>query len=264
MNHYSRRLLLGALLVQLPLVSARAQFNAGDLLNRAGGAQGLLGSGLSQGEIGAGLKDVLKVSSRKVIGQVSKPNGFFGDPAIRIPLPGQLEQARQPLSMVGASGMLDDLSLRMNRGAEKAAPKALNILTDAASNISFDDARQILTGPQDSVTQYFRRSSTDKMTTEFTPIMGTALKGSGADKVMDSVRQKVGGMPMLGALGQMGLGKMGMGQSNMTQSLLNLDLTGFAVSGALEGIFHYMGLQEADIRSNPAARSTSLLRKLFG
>src|SRR4051812_13544225 len=103
MNHYSRRLLLGALLVQLPLVSARAQFNAGDLLNRAGGAQGLLGSGLSQGEIGAGLKDVLKVSSRTVIGQVSKPNGFFGDPAIRIPLPGQLEQARQPLSMVGAS-----------------------------------------------------------------------------------------------------------------------------------------------------------------
>jgi hypothetical protein len=207
---------------------------------------------------------VLKVSSRKVVGQLGKPNGFYGDPAVRIALPGQLEQVRQPLSMVGASGMLDDLSLRMNRGAEKAAPKALNILTDAASNISFDDARQILTGPQDSVTQYFRRSSTAKMTTEFTPIMGSALKGSGAEKTMDTVRQKVGGMPMLGALGQMGLGKMGMGQSGMAQSLLNLDLTGFAVNGALEGIFHYMGLQEADIRSNPAARSTGLLRKLFG
>ena len=263
-SHYSRRLVLGAILVQLPLLSAKAQINAGDLLKRAGGAQDLLGAGLSQGEIGAGLKDILKVSSRKVIGQVSKPDGFFGDPAIRIPLPGQLEQVRQPLSMVGASGMLDDLSLRMNRGAEKAAPKALNILTNAASNISFDDARQILTGPQDSVTQYFRRSSTAQMTSEFTPIMASALKGSGADKVMDSVRKKVGGMPMLGALGQMGLGKMGLGQSNMAQSLLNLDLTGFAVGGAFEGIFHYMGQQEADIRSNPAARSTSLLRKLFG
>lgn len=263
MNHHSRRLVLGALLAQWPLLSARAQINAGELLNRAGGAQGLLGAGLSQGEIGAGLKDVLKVSSRKVVSQLGKPNGFYGDPAVRIPLPGQLEQVRQPLSMVGQSGMLDDLSLRMNRGAEKAAPKALGILTDAASNISFDDARQILTGPQDSVTQYFRRSSTARMTTEFTPIMGTALKGSGAEKAMDSVRQKVGGMPMLGALGQMGLGKMGMGQSGMAQSLLNLDLTGFAVNGALEGIFHYMGLQEADIRSNPAARSTGLLRKLF-
>ena len=92
--------------------------------------------------------------------------------------------------------------------------------------------------------------------------MATALKG--ADKVMGTVRQKVNAIPMLGALGQMGLGKMGMGNSNMAQSLANLDLTGFAVGGALEGIFHYMGQQEADIRSNPAARSTSLIRKLFG
>ena len=260
---YSRRLLLGTLLAQLPLIAAKAQINPGDLLNRAIGGQGL-GAGLSQGEIGAGLKDVLKVSSRKVIAQVGKPGGFSGDPAIRIPLPKQLEQVRQPLSMVGASGMLDDLSLRMNRGAEKAAPKALNILTDAATNITFDDARQILTGPQDSVTQYFRRSSTARMTTEFTPVMASALKGSGADRAMDTVRQKVNGMPMLGALGQMGLGKMGMGNSGMAQSLLNFDLTGFAVGGALEGIFHYMGQQEADIRTNPAARSTGLLRKLFG
>jgi len=94
--------------------------------------------------------------------------------------------------------------------------------------------------------------------------MATALKGSGADKVMGSVRQKVGAIPMLGAMGQMGLGKMGMGNSNMAQSPANLDLTGFAVGGALEGIFHYMGQQEADIRSNPAARSTSLIRMLFG
>ncbi len=261
---HSRRLLLGALLANLPLIAARAQINPADLLNRAGGAQSLLGSGLSQGEIGAGLKDVLKVSARKVIGQVGKPGGFSNDPSIRIPLPKQLEQVRQPLSMVGASGMLDDLSQRMNRGAEQAAPKALNILTDAATNITFDDARQILTGPQDSVTQYFRRSSTGAMTREFTPIMASALKGSGADKVMDTVRNKVGGLPALGALGQMGLGKMGMGQSGMAQSLLNFDLTGFAVGGALEGIFHYMGQQEADIRTNPAARSTGLLRKLFG
>jgi hypothetical protein len=266
MSDQSRRLVLGAILAQLPLFSVRAfaQINAGDLLNRATGAQGMLGAGLSQGEIGSGLKDLLKVSSRKVVSQLSKPDGYYGDPAVRIPLPGQLERVRQPLSMVGASGMLDDLSLRMNRGAEKAAPKALNILTEAVSNITFDDARQILTGPQDSVTQYFRRSSTSQMTTEFTPIMGTALKGSGATRVMDSVRKKADGMPMLGALGQMGLGKMGMGQSGMTQSLMNLDLTGFAVGAALEGIFHYLGAQEADIRTNPAARSTSLLKKLFG
>lgn len=267
-GYHSRRLLLGAglTLLSTSLLSRGtfAQLSAGDLLKGAG----VLGAGLGQGEIGAGLKDMLKVTAREAIGHVGKPNGFLGDPAVRIPLPGVLEQARQPLSMMGQSGMLDDLSRRMNRGAEQAAPKALGIFNKAATNISFDDARQILTGPQNSVTQYFQRSCTGELTTAFTPIMGNALKGSGAMKTMDSVRQKIGGNPMLGALGQMGLGQglgqAGLGQSGMGQSLLNFDLTGFAVGAALQGVFHYMGEEEADIRTNPVARTTPLLKKLFG
>lgn len=266
---HSRRLLLGAglLLFSTSLLPRRAfaQLNAGDLLR---GAAGNLGAGLGQGEIGAGLKDMLKVTAREAIGKVGRPNGFSGDPAVRIPLPGVLEQARQPLSMMGAGGMLNDLSQRMNRGAEQAAPKALGIFNKAATNISFDDARQILTGPQDSVTQYFQRSCTGELTTAFTPIMGNALKGSGAMKAMDSVRQRVGGNSMIGALGQMGLGQglgqAGLGNSGMAGSLMNFDLTGFAVGAALQGVFHYMGQEESDIRSNPAARTTPLLRKLFG
>jgi len=273
-GYHSRRLLLG---VGLTLFSttllprgAFAQLSAGDLLKGAAGLKagnlgaGGLGAGLGQGEIGAGLKDMLKVTAREAIGKVGRPNGFSGDPAVRIPLPGVLEQARQPLSMMGQGGMLNDLSQRMNRGAEQAAPKALGIFNKAATNISFDDARQILTGPQDSVTQYFQRSCTGELATAFTPIMGNALKGSGAMKAMDSVRQKVGGNPMLGALGQMGLGQAGLGQSGMGQSLLNFDLTGFAVGAALQGVFHYMGEEEADIRANPVARTTPLLKKLFG
>jgi len=241
--------------------SAWAQLGGADLLR---GVAGNLGGGLAQGEIGAGLKDVLKVTARQAIGRVGRPNGFMNDPAVRIPLPGVLQQVQQPLAMMGAGGMLDDLSLRMNRGAEQAAPKALGIFNRAAGNISFDDARQILTGPQNSVTQYFQRSCTGELTTSFTPIMGNALKGSGAMKTMDNVRQKVGGNSMIGALGQMGLGQAGLGQSGMGQSLMNFDLTGFAVAAALQGVFHYMGEEEADIRTNPAARTTPLLKKLFG
>jgi hypothetical protein len=267
--YHSRRRLLGAALTFFPVSflcrPAFAQLNVSDMLRGAAGNMGAgLGAGLAQGEIGSGLKDLLKVTSREAIGHVGKPNGFLNDPAVRIPLPGPLEQVRQPLSMAGQGGMLDDLSLRMNRGAEQAAPKALGIFNRAATNISFDDARQILTGPQDSATQYFKRSCTGDLTTAFTPIMGSALKGSGAMKTMDSVKQKVGGMPMLGALGQMGLGQSGFGQSGMGQSLMNFDLIGFAVSAALEGVFHYMGREEADIRSNPVARTTPLLHKLFG
>jgi len=253
---------LGAGVTFFPILflprGAFAQFNAGDLL------KGAAGQALGQGEIGSGLKDMLKVTAREAIAKVGKPNGFSGDPAVRIPLPGILEQARQPLSMMGQGAVLNDLSQRMNRGAEQAAPKALGIFNKAATNISFDDARQILTGPQDSATQYFKRSCTGELTTAFTPIMGSALKGSGAMKTMDSVRQRLGGgNSMMGALG--GLAQQaGMGQSGMVSSLMNFDLTGFAVGAALQGVFHYMGQEEADIRSNPVARTTPLLKKLFG
>lgn len=161
MTDNSRRAVIGALLALAP---ARALAQAGkpdpfsDFMNQAmrkaagagAAASAPSGTSLSQNEIGLGLKDALKVASREVISQVGKPDGYFGDPAIRIPLPASLQKVAAPLRAMGAAGLLDDLQLRMNRGAEQAAPKALNIFVDAATNISFDDARSILTGPQDS------------------------------------------------------------------------------------------------------------------
>lgn len=258
-KNMSRRAIIGAAQTAALLWSGRAlaQFNAGSLL----------GAGLSQGDMGLGMKDLLRLSSRNTVSQLGRPGGFLNDPAVRIGLPGPLQQVQQPLAMMGAGGMLDDLTTRMNRGAEQAVPKAGPILGNAITGMRFDDARGILTGPQDSVTQYFQRSCTGELTTAFTPVMGTALKGSGAMRVMDSVRAKASGMPMVGMLGQMGgqfAGQGGFGgNGGMLQSLANLDLVGFATGAALSGVFHYMGRQEADIRSNPAARSTGLLQRLF-
>ena len=226
----------------------------GQILKGSGGG----GASLSQGEIGSGLKDLLKVAARTVVNQVGKADGYFGDPAIKIPLPDVLQKVQRPLAAVGASGMLDDLSLRMNRGAEQAAPKALNIFVNAATNMSFDDARQILTGPQDSATQYFRRACSDQLTVAFTPVMSSALSGTGAMRAMRTVQQKVQSIPALGLLTQLG-GQQG----GMAQSLMSFDLVGFATGGALAGLFHYLGVQEANIRANPAARTTDLLRKIF-
>src|SRR5262245_10289538 len=109
-GYHSRRLLLGVglTLFSTSLLSrgALAQLSAGDLLKGAAGlGASNPGAGLGQGEIGAGLKDMLKVTAREAIGKVGRPNGFSGDPAVRIPLPGVLEQARQPLSMMGQGGM---------------------------------------------------------------------------------------------------------------------------------------------------------------
>ena len=251
----SRRIIIAGLLSLVPLKAA-AQIQlpgaVSDYLNRnkpasaPASAGAPAGAALSQNQIGAGLKDAMKGASRKVIGQVGKPGGYYSDPAIKIPLPGGLERVAGPLRAVGAAGLLDDLTLRMNRGAEQAAPKALNIFVDAASGMSFDDARGILTGPQDSVTQYFKRTTSGTLTTEFHPIVSNALTGAGAMKALKSVQDRVGAMPFV------------------AQAMGSFDLVDFTVGKALDGLFHYLAVEEASIRTNPAARSTALLRSIFG
>ena len=251
----SRRLFLASVLVTAPVI-ARAQTSRdaiGNLLDNIPGLgknsispSGPKGARLPQDQIGLGLKDALKVAARRVIGRVGKADGYNGDPDIRIPLPGPLQKIEGTLKAVGASGMLDDLRLKMNRAAEQAAPKALDIFVDAASKMSFDDARQILTGPQDGATQYFRRTTSDSLTRSFRPIVDSTLSGVGAVVALNAVKTRVKGIPFIG------------------QSIMDFDLTDFTVGKALDGLFHYLAVEEAAIRTNPVARTTNLLKQVFG
>jgi hypothetical protein len=251
----SRRIVIAATFSIIP-VAAAAQSSPDPLGGLLGGIPGVrpgggtgagsTGTGLSQGEIGLGLKDALKIASQRVVGRVGKTDGYNGDPAIRIPLPEALQKIEGPLQAVGASGMLDDLRLKMNRAAEQAAPKALNIFVDAASKMTFDDARAILTGPQDSATQYFRRTTSDSLTNSFHPVVDTALSGVGAVVTLNAVQTKAKGIPFIG------------------QSIGSFNLTDFTVGKALDGLFHYLAEEETAIRTNPAARTTNLLKRIFG
>lgn len=252
----SRRTVLAALLTAAPFAAA-AQGSLLDkgraLLKKGPAAPGTAsqaapgaGPSLGQGEISLGLKDALKVASQRVVGRVGRTDGYNGDAAIRIPLPGPLEKLQGPLAAVGAGGLLGDLQLRMNRAAEQAAPKALDIFVDAAARMTIDDARAILTGPQDAATQYFKRTATPSLTTAFRPIVDQSLAGAGAAGVFKSVQAKAGAIPLVG------------------QSAQNFNLTDFTVGKALDGLFHYLGTEEAAIRANPAARTTDLLKKVFG
>ena len=251
----SRRALLTALLTAIP-GAAMAQGSLLDqgrgFLNQIPGAApsgGATSSGnggsLSTADIGAGLKDALKVASQRVVGRVGKTDGFNADPQIRIPLPDVLQKIEGPLKSVGASGMLDDLQLKMNRAAEQAAPKALTIFTDAASRMTIDDARSILNGPQDAATQYFKRTTSGSLTTAFHPIIDQSLSSVGAVTAFKSVQGKASAIPFAG------------------QEVQGFDLTDFTVGKALDGLFHYLGVEEASIRTNPAARTTDLLKKVF-
>ena len=256
-NVLSRRGMLGTLLALVP-IAASAQTSPLDegrsLLERVPGVgtQGVgapargSGASLSQGEIGAGLKDALKVASRRVVSRVGKTDGYNGDPAIRIPLPGPLQKIEAPLHAIGAGGTLDDLHLKMNRAAEQAAPKALNIFVDAASAMTINDAHAILTGPQDAATQYFRRTTSESLTTSFRPVVDGTLSSVGAVRSFKSVQTKAADIPLAG------------------REVESFDLTDFTVGKALDGLFHYLAQEEASIRSNPAARTTDLLRKVFG
>jgi len=246
---FSRRGVLAALTGFAPVL-VFAQGNLLDqgksLLNQVPGSQQGKTSSLSDGEIGSGLKEALKVAAQRVVGRVGKTDGYNGDPAIRIPLPGPLQTIQGPLKGMGAGGLLDDLQLKMNRGAEQAAPKALNIFGDALSKMSIDDARGILAGPSDAATQYFKRTTTSQLTAAFRPIVDSALSGTGAVGVFKEVQGKAAGIPFAGS------------------EVQGFDLTDFTVGRALDGLFHYLASEEASIRSNPAARSTDLLKKVFG
>jgi hypothetical protein len=248
---YARRTILGFAISAIPL-AAGAQSSFPDqlrgLLNRPPATQ-TPNSGrskLSEGQIGLGLKDALKVASRRVIGRLGKLDGYNGDPDIRIPLPGILQGLEGPLKAVGATGILDDLRLKMNRAAERAAPKALNIFVDAATNMTFDDARGILTGPQDAATEYFRRTTSNSLTSEFHPIVDSTLSSVGAVMAFNAVKARASAIPFFG------------------QSVIDFSLTDFTVGKALDGLFHYLAVEEAAIRTNPVARTTDLLRQVFG
>ena len=241
----SRRLVLSALASTVPL-AVRAQSDPlRNLLNQIPATAGK-GATLSQNQIGLGLKDALKVASQRVIGRVGRAEGYNGDPAIRIPLPEGLQRIEQPLRAVGASGIVDDLRLKMNRAAEQAAPKALNIFVDAATRMTFNDARMILTGPQDSATQYFRRTTSQALTTSFRPVVDSALSAVGAVVAFSAVQTRARSIPFIG------------------QSIADFNLTDFTVGKALDGLFHYLAVEETAIRTNPVARTTTLLRQVFG
>jgi hypothetical protein len=216
------------------------------------------GGSLTNQQADSGLREALRVAAQRTVSHVGKPDGFLKDPAIHIPLPGPLETAKKGPGAVGASGLLDDLETRMNRAAETAAPKALDIFSDAIAKMSVTDAKAIVTGPSDAATQYFKRTTTAPLTTSFRPIVDRSLADAGALQAYHAASEKIGSGGTLGALG----GALG-GQSPQGGAA-GFDFTGFVVDKALAGLFHYIGQEEASIRTNPATRSTELLKQVFG
>lgn len=202
-----------------------------------------LGASLSDSQIATGLKDALRVGTEKAVATVGKPGGFLNDAAVHIPLPGPLAKVKSGLTMVGASGLADDLEQRLNKAAETAAPKAASIFGNAVSKMTIDDARGVLSGPSDSATQYFKRTTTPELLSALKPVIDSSLADVGAVQSYNALTAQAKSLPMA--------------------SSLNLDLNDYVANKALDGIFYYLAKQEADIRANPAARTTDAIKALF-
>lgn len=220
----------------------QAQSSWKDKLKNLGGVSEA--AGLSDGEIGKGLKEALRVGTSTVVGQLGRADGFNADPAIRIPLPSTLKKANKALSKVGLGGYGKDLQLKLNRAAEAATPKAKALFLQAIEDMTLDDARQIYSGPNDAATTYFKNKMSPGLAAEMKPVVDKSLADVGAVSAYESFMSKYQDLPLVPDV--------------------RADLSGYVVDKAMDGIFHYVAQEEAAIRANPAKRTTDILKKVFG
>ncbi len=212
----------------------------------SGGADGQDGKdGLSGFEIDAGLRQALEIGTTRVADQLGVENGYWSNPQIKIPLPGRLGQAQEQLAGLGLSGPLDDLQLRMNRAAEQAVPAGKTIVIDAVKSITIEDAIGLLRGGDTAATDFLRGKTEGNLRQTFTPYVESALASSGAYQTLDNVTSST---PLLA----------------VAAVDFKSDLTTHAVQFGLDGLFSYLAVEEKKIRDNPLARTTDLLRRVFG
>ena len=206
--------------------------------------QGQSGGNLSTDTITKGLKEALRVSTTQAVAKTGKPDGFLGNPAIKIPLPAKLQKARTGLQLVGMGPQLDQLEVGMNRAAEQATPLAKQIFLNALMKMTITDARNILNGGDTAATQYFKTATSQELTTAFAPIVHKAMQNVGVVRQYDALMQNSMAGPLLQGRG------------------FNLDQ--YVVGKTLDGLFYMLGQEETQIRKNPAAQTTSILRQVFG
>jgi Protein of unknown function (DUF4197) len=200
-------------------------------------------SSLPDVKVDAGLKQALQVATEKSVSLTGRTNGYFSNQAIKILMPEKLQTVESGLRMVGYGPQVDEFVLSMNRAAEQAAPAAKKIFTDAITGMTFDDAKKILSGGNTSATEFFKAKTTDQLTAAFKPVVDKTMAQTGVVQQYQALMGRFDAIPFMKSQ--------------------TFDIDGYVTGKALDGLFHVMGEQETLIRTNPAARTTELLREVF-
>jgi hypothetical protein len=202
------------------------------------------GKGLDRETVAAGLKEALTVGSQNAVKTVSQIDGFFKNPAIKIPLPEKVKTVEKPLRKIGLGKQVDEFILTMNRAAEKAAPPAKDIFIGAIKEMTIVDALNILKGGDTAATEYMRSKTYDKLYGLFKPTVSKAVMEVGVTKAYQQL----------------------VDQTKKSRLIKDesLDLDHHVTSKALDGLFYMLGQEEKKIRKDPVAQVTDLLKKVFG
>lgn len=199
---------------------------------------------LSEADAASGVRAALEKGAVSAVGLLGRADGFLGNPKVRIPLPGVLEDAAKLLRATGQGKRVDELITAMNRAAEAAVPEAKPLLINAVKSMSVEDARKVITGGDNSVTQFFAGKTREPLAEKFLPIVTRATEKVSLAAKYNAVAGKA-----------MGLGLVKKEEANVQQ---------YVTGKALDGLFLMIGEEERKIRQNPAAAGSAILKKVFG
>jgi hypothetical protein len=200
--------------------------------------------GLTQDEVVRGLKEALTNGTNKSADLVSKVDGYFKNPEIKIPFPPDVKHVEDKLRQMGMGAQVDKFVLALNRGAEDAAKQSAPIFVNAVKQMTIQDGFTILKGAPDAATQYLQKNTTAELKTKFKPVIQTSLDKVSATKYYGELVTTYNKIPFV--------------------TKVNPDLNEYATDKAIQGLFVMIAKEEKNIRANPVARTTDILKKVFG
>lgn len=218
-------------------VSAQFPKDLGGLLKPAGGA-------LSEGDAAAGIREALIRGTNRSVELVSVTDGFLGNPSIKIPFPEQAKEIESRLRTLGLGSMVDDVVTSMNRAAEDASKSAGEIFITAINAMTIRDAVTIVRGNEDAATRYLERTTSAVLKEKFTPVIKASLDKVDATRLWEEVIRRYNQIPLV--------------------KKQNPDLVGYVTDQAIKGLFIMVAREEALIRKDPVARTSDILKKVFG
>ena len=205
----------------------------------------LPGIGFTESEAAQAIRQALDQGTDKGVSFLNRTDGFFGNQAYKLFLPPDAQKIENAFRSIGLGAQVDKAILQINRAAEDAVGYAKPIFVDAVRQMTIADAINIVRGPKDAATQYFRDKTTDRLITAFSPSVKNSLDKLNATKFYADIVNTYNNFPT-------------------TFKKINPDLPSYVVGKAVDALFDRIAIEEANIRENPIARTTEILRKVFG